>query len=192
MAAHQAPPFLGFSRQEHLSGLPFPSPMHERESEVFQSRPTLSDPMDCSLPGSSVHGIFQARVPQWVAIAFFLIGYTPIQNKGFLDGWVFKESTCNVGDPGSIPWSGRSPGERISYPLQYSWASLLAQLVKNPPEMWETKVQSLGWEDSLEKGKATTPVFWPGEFYELYIVHGVAKSQTWLTNFHYKIKSLKK
>ena len=66
-AAHQAPPSLGFSRQEHWSGLPFPSPM--RESELAQSCLTLSDPMDCSLPGSSVHGIFQARVLEWGAIA---------------------------------------------------------------------------------------------------------------------------
>ena len=120
MAAHQAPPSLGFSRQEHWNGLPFPSPMHESEkwkwsrsvmsdpqrprglqpsrllgpwdspgkntgvachfllqgmkvkseSEVAQSCLTLSDPMDCSLPGSLVHGIFQARVLEWGAIAF--------------------------------------------------------------------------------------------------------------------------
>ena len=72
MAAHQAPPSLGFSRQEYWSGLPFPSPMHESESEseVAQSCPTLSDPVDCSLPGSSAHGIFQARVWEWGAIAF--------------------------------------------------------------------------------------------------------------------------
>ena len=70
MAAHQAPLSLGFSRQEHWSGLPFPSPMHESESEVTQSCPTLRDPMDCSLPGSSIHGIFQARVLEWGAIAF--------------------------------------------------------------------------------------------------------------------------
>ena len=70
-AAHQAPPpSLGFSRQEHWSGLPFPSPMHESESEVAQLYPTLSNPMDCSLPGSSIHGIFQARVLEWGAIAF--------------------------------------------------------------------------------------------------------------------------
>ena len=71
-AAHQAPLSLGFSRQEHWSGLPFPSPMHESEksSEVAQSCPTLRDPMDCSLPGSSIHGIFQARVLEWGAIAF--------------------------------------------------------------------------------------------------------------------------
>ena len=65
-----------------------------------------------------------------------------------------KESTCNAGHPRSIPVSGRFSGEGIGYPLQYSWASMVAQLVKNPPAMWETWVQSLGWEDPLEKGKA--------------------------------------
>ena len=71
-AAHQAPPSLGFSRQEHWSGLPFPSPMHESESEseVAQSCLTPNDPMDCGPPGSSVHGICQARVLEWGAIAF--------------------------------------------------------------------------------------------------------------------------
>ena len=69
-AAHQAPPSLGFSRQEHWSGLLFPSPMHESEREVTQSCPTPSDPVDCSPPGFSVHGIFQARVLEWGAIAF--------------------------------------------------------------------------------------------------------------------------
>ena len=73
MAAHQALPSLGFSRQEHWSGLPFPSPMHESESEVAQSCPTLSDPMGCSPPGFSAHGIFQARVLEWGAIAFYSI-----------------------------------------------------------------------------------------------------------------------
>ena len=68
--AHQAPLSLGFSRQEHWSGLPFPSPMHESESEVAQSCLTVSDPVDCSPPGSSIHGIFQARVLEWGAIAF--------------------------------------------------------------------------------------------------------------------------
>ena len=61
-----------------------------------------------------------------------------------------KESACNAGDLGFIPGSGRSPGEGISYPLQYSWASLVAQLVTNPPAMLETWVQFLGWEDALE------------------------------------------
>ena len=68
---------------------------------------------------------------------------------------MLKESTCNVGDPGSIPGSGRSTGEGIGYPLQCSWTSLVAQLVKNLPAMWETWVRPLDWEDPLEKGKAT-------------------------------------
>ena len=67
-AAHHAPPSLGFSRQEHWSGLPFPCMKVKSESEVAQSCPTLCDPMDCSLPGSSIHGIFQARVLEWGAI----------------------------------------------------------------------------------------------------------------------------
>ena len=66
-----------------------------------------------------------------------------------------KKSTCNAGDPDSIPGSGRSAGESTDYPLQYSGASLVAQMVKNPPAMWETWVRPLSWEDPLEKGKAT-------------------------------------
>ena len=80
---------------------------------------------------------------------------TPPLPPGFPDSSAGKESTCNVGDPSSIPGSGRSPGEGIGYPLQYSWTSLVAQLVKNPPAMQETWVGSLGWEDPLEKGKLT-------------------------------------
>ena len=74
---------------------------------------------------------------------------------GFPDSSVGKESTCNAGDPGSISGSSRSTGEGIDYPHQCSWASLVAQLIKNPPAMRETWVRSLGWEDPLEKGMAT-------------------------------------
>ena len=76
-------------------------------------------------------------------------------HKGFPDGSDGKEFTCNAGDPGSVPGSGRSPGEGIDYPLQYSWAYLVAQTVKNPPAMQETWVRPLGWEDPLEKGTVT-------------------------------------
>ena len=65
------------------------------------------------------------------------------------------ESVCDAGDLGSILGSRRSIEEGIYYPLQYSWASLVSQLVKNLPAIWETWVQSLGWEDSLEKEMAT-------------------------------------
>ena len=74
---------------------------------------------------------------------------------GFPHSSVGKESACNARDPGLIPRLGRSPGEGIGYPLQFSWASLTAQIVKNLPVMWETQVQSLGWEDPLEEGMAT-------------------------------------
>ena len=68
-------------------------------------------------------------------------------------GWLSgKESACDAGDPSSISGLGRSPGEGIGYPLQYSWASLVAQQVRNPPAMQETPVQFLDWEDQLEKG----------------------------------------
>ena len=104
--------------------------------------------------------------------------------KGFPDSSVGKESTCNAGDPSSIPGWGRSPGEGIGYPLQYSRASLVAPLVKNTPAIWETWVRSLGWEDLLEKGKATysSILAWRIPWT---IVSGVTKSRTWLNDFHF-------
>ena len=90
------------------------------------------------------------------AVQIHLIFWRKIGNlKGFPGGSLGKESACNAGDPSLIPGLGRSPGEGIGYPLQYSWASLVGQLVKNLPAIRETWVRSLGWEDSLEKGKAT-------------------------------------
>ena len=103
-------------------------------------------------------------------------------NKGFLDSSFGKESACNARDSSSIPGLGRSAGEGIGYPLQYSWASLVAQLVKNPPAMWETWVWSLGWEDPLEKGKATHSSILAWRI--PWTTHGVAKSWTWLSNFY--------
>ena len=74
---------------------------------------------------------------------------------GFPGGSDSKESICNLGKLGSIPRLGRSPGEGIGYSHQYSWASLVAQTVKTLRAMWETLVQSLGWEDLLEEGMTT-------------------------------------
>ena len=76
-------------------------------------------------------------------------------NEGFLYKSVGKESAHNAGDPGSIPGSGRSAGDGIGYPLQYSWASLVAQLVKNPPAMQETLVSIPGLGRSPGEGKDT-------------------------------------
>ena len=83
---------------------------------------------------------------------FVRVGSKERLGKSILDtkNHVFRKNI-----PSSVPGSGRSTGKGISYPLQYSWASLVAQLVKNLPAMWETWVWSLGWEDPLEKGKAT-------------------------------------
>ena len=74
---------------------------------------------------------------------------------GFPGSSAGKESACNTGDPGLVPGSGQSPGEGIGYSLQYFSASLVAQMVKNPPAMQETWIPSLGWEDALEKEMAT-------------------------------------
>ena len=113
----------------------------KKRSEVAQSCSTLCDPMDCSLPGFSTHGIFQARVLEWVAISF------PSSSAS-------KESSCNAEDTSFIPGLGRSAGKGIGYPLQNSWASLVPQMVKNPPAMCGTWARSLGWEDPLEEGMA--------------------------------------
>ena len=92
----------------------------------------------------------------WLSTPYVLrtISMPHIISQGFPNISVGKESTCNAGDPSSIPESGRSAGERIGYPLQYSWNSLVTQLEKNLPAMRETWVWPLGWEDPLEKGKA--------------------------------------
>ena len=81
---------------------------------------------------------------------------------------VGKESACNAGGPGSVPWLGRSPGEGIGYPLQYSWASLVAQLVKNPPAVWETWFDPWVGKIPWRRERLPTPVSWPGEFHGLY------------------------
>ena len=96
----------------------------------------------CSIPGSGRFPWRRARLP------------TPVF-LGFPCGSVGKESACKAADPSLIPGLGRSAGEGIGYPLQYPWASLVAQLVKNPPAVRESWVWFLGWKDPLEKGKAT-------------------------------------
>ena len=81
------------------------------------------------------------------------------EEKYFPNSSVGKEFSCSTGGPSSIPGSGRSAGEEIGYPLQYTWASLVAQLEKNLPAIQETWVPSLGWEGPLEKGKGTHSSF---------------------------------
>ena len=108
---------------------------------LCQDRPYLTK----ALPMTQVHGVIFAASSLWKLLASFVEDYSKVLlfSKGFPDSSVGKESTCNTRDPSSIPELGRCAGEGIGYPLQYSWASLVAQLVKNPPAMWETWFQSL-------------------------------------------------
>ena len=124
-----------------------PSPVSSSSASQIESGPVLahvvSFPHSCE--GARLSDVNQSTLPT----------HRTFINSRFLDSSVGKESTCNAGDQGSIPGSGRSPEEGIGYPPQYFWASLVAQLVKNLPTMWETWVPSLGWEDPVEKGRAT-------------------------------------
>ena len=99
-----------------------------------------------------------------------------------------KEPACNAGDPSLIPELGRSAGEGVGYPLQYSWASLVAQLVKHLPAMWETWVLSLDWEDPPEKGTAThsSILAWKSP---LTIQSMVSQSRTQLNDFHFSLSN---
>ena len=141
-------------------------------------------------PNSSINRTFESSfLFQWSLMTFFC--KNPIV-------WNYRHITypdssvgnaCNAGDPGLIPGSGRSPGEGIGYPLQYSWASLAAQLVMNPPAMWETWVWFLGWEVPVGEGKGY-PLQYSGlENSTDCRVHGVSKSWTWLSDFHFHIPS---
>ena len=122
----------------------------------------------------------------WAYTSCIIQSSTPryLLNVSFPGSSAGKESSCNAGDPGSIPGSGRSPGEGIGNPFQYSWASPVAQMVRNPPSVRETWVRSLVWEDPLEQGIAihSNIIAWRipkdrGAWQAT--VHKVAKSQTW-------------
>ena len=99
--------------------------------------------MDREAWSTAVHGVSKS----WTQLSDWTERRIPCSSVG-------KESTCNAGDLGSTPGLGRSTGEGMGYLLQYSWASLVAQLVNNPPAIWGTWVQSLGWDGPLKKGKA--------------------------------------
>ena len=95
----------------------------------------------------------RAKVTLSFTIFLFASWTFCLENKTTFSQEPKYKPKCNL----LIPGSGRSPGEGSGYPLQYSWASLVAQMVKNPPAMWETWVRSLGWEDPLEEVMAAHP-----------------------------------
>ena len=126
----------------------------------------LLRPLDCSLPGSSVHGISQVSILEWVAIAFS----RDLPNPGM--------------EAGSPATSQVITGDSFTncHTYHIPWASLVVQLVKNPPAVRETWIWSLGWEDPREWNTTHSSILalripWT-------IVHGVAKSQTWLSDLH--------
>ena len=115
----------------------------------------------------------------------FVGGLRVFHVRGFPGSSTDKEYACNAGDPGSIPGSGRSTGEGIGYPLQYSWASLVAQMIKNPPAIILGSIPALGKSPGGGQGG-------PFQYSFLRIpmdrgawratVHGVAKSRIRLSN----------
>ena len=112
---------------------------------------------------------------------------------GFLGSSADKESACNAGDQSLIPRTGSSPGEGVGYPLHYSWASLVAQTVKNLPAMQETRARSLGWKDPLEEGMATHSsilawrIPWTEEPGRLQSMSLQTVGHTWVTNHSHSL-----
>ena len=133
---------------------------HSTEYELLMSLPalSLSCPYSSCLILVSVCPMLPPTLDSpWFSAGtihppFFFLKPGGLYAQGFPGGSAGKESACNAGDPSSIPRLVRFSGEGIGYPLQCSWASLVAQLVKNPPAMQETPVPFLGWEDLLEEG----------------------------------------
>ena len=99
-----------------------------------------------------------------------------VPRLGFPDSSVGKESTCNAGDPSLIPGLGRSTGEGIGYPLQYSWASLVAQLVKNLLQCGRPGFNPWVGKIFWRRERLPTPILWPGEFHGLYSPWGCKES----------------
>ena len=127
--------------------------------------------MDCT-----VHGILQARILEWVAYPLSRGSFQTRNQPGVF--CIAGKFLAHAGDPGSIPRSGRSSGEGIGYPLQYTWVSLVAQLVKNHLQCgrpgFDPWVGKIPWR----RERLPTPVFWPGEFHGLYSPWGRKESDT--------------
>ena len=103
----------------------------------------------------------------------------------FPDSSVGKESTCNAGNPNSIPGLGRSAGEGLGHPLRYSWASLVTLLVKNLPACERPGFDSWFGKIPWRRKRLPTPVFWPGEFHGLYSPWGLKElDMTFIFIFH--------
>ena len=137
-------------------------------------------------------GIGVASVFTCYFLQFFSVGIRNVYTLcGFPDSSVGKESTCSAEDWSLIPGSGRSPGEGIGYLLQYSWASLVAQLVKNLPTTRRPGFNPWVWKIPWRKEMLPAPVFWPGEFYGLYSPWGHKDMSLCLNYERFKNKMFK-
>ena len=151
-------------------------------------------PVSCTMLQASIHrssGTLSDLIP-WIYFSLPLYNHKGFDLchtwivSGFPHSSVGKESACSAGDPSSIPELERSVGDGIGYPLQYSWASLVAQLVKNLPTMWETWVWSLGREDPLEKGKATHSSILPWRIpWTIQSMGWQRVGHDWVSDFHF-------
>ena len=175
--ALQTPLSIGFFRQEYWSGLPCPSLGNLPDPGI-----ELTSLMSPALAG----GFFTTSVT-WEARGIWYywskLFIPSLLVKCFCGPSAGKESTCIAGDPGLIPRLGRSAGEGIGYPLQYFWASLMVQLVKNPSAVRESWVWSLAGEDPLEKGMGTHSSILAWEF------HGLSLHD-WPLSLHFPLHSL--
>ena len=157
MAVYQAPASMGFSRQEYWSGVPLPS------LELSASRGLIWDILFNSREGNNTPFQYSCLENPMDAGAWSTAVYGVAQSRTRLK-WL--SSSSNSSSRGLI------------------WASLIAQLVKNPPAMQETWVRSWVGKIPCRRGSLLTPVFWPREFHELYSLWG-RKSWTWLSGFHF-------
>ena len=160
----QKMPFTTFSYRNILGRQLSMSFSHFCTSSEQRPRPLFWIIISRMLVQQTTSGDRQFLPLEQKAVLFFVLGFV----SGIPDNSVGKESTCNAGNLGLIPGLERPIGEGIGCPLQYSWASLMAQMVKTLPAIWETWVQSLGREDPWRRERLPTPVFWSGEFHGLY------------------------
>ena len=159
-----------------------PSQASKWESVPFPSFLLAFGPITCSHLCFCCH---VASIPMcWCVCPNFLLKRMPVwDNWDFLGSSAGKDSACKAGDPGSIPVSGRYSGEGIGYPLQYSWASLVAQLVKNSLQCGRPGFNPCDGKIPWRRERLPTPVFWSGEFHGPYRWWGRKESDTteWLT-----------
>ena len=144
------------SKLSHPAYTPYPTQSHETHSgPPYCSKTQLTSSISTSISLLvSISILTHTNLHSYMYIHISMLCLCHVYGASLV-AQLIKESTCNAGDPALIPGLGKSPGERIGYPLQYSWAFLVVQMIKNLPAMQKTWLRSLSWEDPLEEGMAT-------------------------------------